>query len=263
MINVRLPYRHSSASCDVQTDVSDAFARYIASFVDVAVPVISSVRFHAPKRDGGKRVRVWAWGCDQTFWSVFPNRGSFIDSHDDIALRGVLGSLYETRRRLLHELVHLAGRRSGVIAAPHALKEGFADIISLHSWNGTILKVNQPTGVGEEKLTAHAHNLRGWLARGLDFSLPLRRADAHLGLSAAAANFLLNDADPALSAAFDRYIVNCQAKATPETAFRLAFDGIVTAEVQQRFRTHVEALLISHAQTPLPADLNTPLKCIA
>jgi hypothetical protein len=176
-IKLRLPHRHVSDFCEVQSDESEAVAVYMARVTQAAISAMSALRFHAPIRNTAQRIRVWVLRDDAAMKRAFP---AYPKSHayshaGQVAVRGVPECIYETRRRLLHELGHVVQCRANLKVLTGRLKDGFADLFSLHHWDGKTLVVKQITGVGESKMMEHAAKLHPWIKRGLDLATPLRQ----------------------------------------------------------------------------------------
>ena len=261
-----LPFQLRTTRFEMQTDVSMALLQHLTPVAEQAYQSLTELPCHMPTRDHDKPIRVWFLRDDETYRRFIEQvgrdtRGSIAIGGSKIYVRGDPTSLYETRRRFLHELEHAVHVRAKLNILPNRLCEGFCDLCSLHTWDGQSLRVACITGGGETKMVAHANNLRKHLRRGtLDFTVPLAAPKADLGLSFAVASLLL--AEPAAHVSLAAYLAHLRTRRNQfAQACSLGFANEIP-QWQKAFEEHVADIFSRHEQADAPPDLTTPLDAV-
>lgn len=255
-----LPYHHESIGVIVDTDISCGAAEHLAEFIVQVREQVSNLYMHAPRRRAQQEIHAWVLRDDGTYGDFTERRDkrrrhSFSGSrHGEVYVRGVSESIYTTRSRLLHELVHVFQWRANVEQLPDALRQGMCDLISFHIYDRTDLRLGVITGPGDEKCAGRMKNLTERRNDGgLSLRCSLTDPKANKGQGVAAGHLLMSSAH--FRKPFEQYLAEIRCGREWNEAYETAM-GEEAARLESLYRDHVDTILDMHRAGVVPPGLS-------
>jgi len=146
-----LPIRYRTKHFRMETDISMEFLKEMGPFLEAAHREIMKLPGMKPRSDRHDIEGIWVFFSkdQERFTAYTKSEGSFIipsRASGRAYIRCVPEMLYETRRRVLHELCHTYMWACGISAESgnrelKAVEQRMCDVVSWHYWDGKNLKL--------------------------------------------------------------------------------------------------------------------------
>ena len=253
----KLPFAEETDGLSIYSDVSPAFPSRIRPFVGTAIAAMPTLPLLAPVQAVEDPYTLYLFKDDSSLLTYTGKTGSGYRSRTEIVIRCDPHSLFETRRRILHEMCHGVMREAGLIRLPRSLKEGFCNFVACHRWQEPRLDLMSVAGKGSKRVDGDFNTIRRKLEQGeLALESVLAQERSTLGEGFAVASFLMTN--EAAQDVFRRYTNALNSGDGSHGAAVASVSGSL-ATLDQSYRSHAVALIAQYENGDRPPDLHVVL----